>query len=82
MPSDDEIERYAEDLRIRESRCLTEELDKSYLRLRTLSEEERINSKEIKDRDRDFEELALVRRKIGALEEEIGRRKKNSAWPW
>jgi hypothetical protein len=79
---DEEIEVFAEGLRDRESRSLSTELSSAYTRLKVLDEEERINPEGSPDRERTIRELALQRRKIGALEEEIGRRKKNEAWPW
>ena len=79
---DEELEIYAENLRSRESRELASELSKSYSKLKTLDEEERINPEVSEDRERVLMEQATLRRKIGALEEEIGRRKKNDAWPW
>ena len=82
MSYDEEIERYAEGLRIRESRELSGEVSKSYSRLKTLNEEEKIDPEGSEEKERVLDEQALLRRKIGALEEEIGRRKKNDAWPW
>jgi hypothetical protein len=79
---DEEIERYSEGLRNRESRDLASELGQAYSRLKVLGEEERVNPEGSEDRERVLEELALLKRKIGALEEEIGRRKKNDSWPW
>ncbi|HYB03035.1 MAG TPA: hypothetical protein VED17_01145 [Nitrososphaerales archaeon] len=79
---DEEIERYSESLRNRESRDLATELGQAYSRLKLLGEEERVNPEGSEDRERVLEEQVLLRRKIGALEEEIGRRKKNEAWPW
>jgi hypothetical protein len=69
---DEEVEGYSEELRSRESRELTSELSKFYHRLKNLEE----------TKNPDDNELTLLRRKIGALEEEIGRRKKIDAWPW
>jgi len=82
MGSDEEIEIYAESLRNRENRELSGELAKSYSRLRVLSEEERIDPEGSEDREKVLDEQVILRRKIGALEEEIGRRKKNDAWAW
>ena len=79
---DEEVERFSEGLRIRESRDLTSELSQAYTRLKVLGEEERINPEGSEDQERVLTDLALLRRKIGALEEEIGRRKKNESWPW
>jgi hypothetical protein len=79
---DDSIEMYAESLRNREDHQLTTELSKSYSRLKILNEEERIDPEGSEDRERVLDELATIKRKIGALEEEIGRRKKNDAWSW
>jgi hypothetical protein len=82
LNEDDEIEQYSESLRNRESRELTTELSKAYSRLKTRVEEERVNPEGSEDRERVLNEQVVLRRKIGALEEEIGRRKKNEAWPW
>jgi len=78
----DDIEQYSESLRIRESHNLTTELSKTYSRLKIMTEEERINPEGSEDLERVLNEQAFLRRKIGALEEEIGRRKKNETWPW
>jgi hypothetical protein len=80
--NDDEVEDFAETLRNRESRDLAEELSKSYAQLKILGEEEGIDPEGGEERERVLDDQALLRRKIGALEEEIGRRKKNDAWPW
>jgi hypothetical protein len=82
MYADDEIERFAESLRNLESHELTEELSRSYTRLKILNEEERINPEGSEEVERVLYEQSVLRRKIGALEEEIGRRKKNNSWPW
>ncbi len=82
LEDDEELEIYAESLRSRESRDLASEQSRYYSRLKTLGEEEQINPEGSEDMERVLEEQALLRRKIGALEEEIGRRKKNDAWPW
>ena len=79
---DDEVERFSENLRNRESRELATELSKSYSHLKTLKDEERVSPEGSEEREKILDELALLQRKIGALEEEIGRRKKNDAWPW
>jgi hypothetical protein len=79
---DEELERFSEGLRVRESRDLTSELSQAYSRLKVLGEEEQINQEGSEDQERVLTDLALLRRKIGALEEEIGRRKKNESWPW
>lgn len=82
MSDGEKLEIFAEGLRTRESRDLATELSKFYTRLKTLNEEERISSEGSAQRGRVLDEQDLVRRKIGALEEEIGRRKKNDSWPW
>jgi hypothetical protein len=79
---DDSIEVFAESLRNREDHQLTTELSKSYSRLKILNEEEGIDPEGSEDRDRVLDELVTIKRKIGALEEEIGRRKKNNVWSW
>ncbi len=78
---DDEIEQFSEGLKIQESRELAAELSQAYTRLKIL-EEEQLDAEASDASERDVDELALLRRKIGALEEEIGRRKKNESWPW
>jgi hypothetical protein len=79
---DDEVEMFAESLRSRESRELTSEQSRFYARLKALDEEERSTPEDSEDRERVLHDEALVRRKIGAVEEEIGRRKKEETWPW
>ena len=79
---DEELEIFAEGLRTHESRDLATELSKAYTQLKALNEEERISREGSEEREHVLDEQALLRRKIGALEEEIGRRKKNDAWPW
>ncbi|MFI5420608.1 MAG: hypothetical protein ACHQ1H_06540 [Nitrososphaerales archaeon] len=74
--ADDEIERFAESLRALEDHQLTGELSKLYHYLKSVDHE-----KETFDEKKDFE-LTMTKRKIGSLEEEIGRRKKDGAWSW
>jgi hypothetical protein len=74
---DDLVEEYAEGLRSREDHELVGELSRSYSRLKMLGTEEGSE-----DRENVIGDIAMLRRKIGALEEEIGRRKKNDAWAW
>ncbi len=68
--ADDEIERFSEGLRTLQDPQLTGELSKLYHYLKSLDLE-----KGNFDGKKDYE-LALLKRKIGSLEEEIGRRKR------
>src|SRR5215470_12040742 len=80
---DEEIEKFSESLRSFENHNLTQEFSKLYHRLRILGEEERITP--VSDNERKeslMSESYSVKRKIGAVEEEIGRRKKENAWNW
>ncbi len=70
--ADDEIEKFAESLRTLDDHQLTSELSKLYHYLKSLGPNE----------DQKVLNLEIVKRKIGALEEEIGRRKKDGAWIW
>jgi hypothetical protein len=79
---DEEIERYSEGLRNQENHYLTGELSRYYHKLKLLNEEERITPEDSEDRERILDELPVVKQKVGALEEEIGRRKKNGSWTW
>jgi len=79
---DEEVERFSESLRNHESHFLTQELSKFYKRLKILNEEERINPEGSDERERILDDQTLVKRKIGAIEEEMGRRKKNNSWVW
>jgi hypothetical protein len=72
--ADDEIERFSEGLRALEDHQLTGELSKLYHYLKSVDHE-------TFDEKKDFE-LTMTKRKIGSLEEEIGRRKKDGAWSW
>ncbi len=74
--ADDEIERFSEGLRTLQDPQLTGELSKLYHYLKSLDPE-----KGNFDGKKDYE-LALLKRKIGSLEEEIGRRKKEGVWIW
>ena len=74
--ADDQIERFSESLRSLEDPQLTGQLSKLYHDLKSLD-----HGKENFDEKKDFE-LAMIKRKIGSLEEEIGRRKKDGVWIW
>ena len=79
---DDEIEKFAESLRIFEDHRLTGELSKLYHDLKSLDHGSPSLEKDGQDEDQDENGLAITKRKIGALEEEIGRRKKEGVWTW
>ena len=72
--ADDEIEGFSESLRALEDHQLTGELSKLYHYLKSVDHA-------VFDEKKDFE-LTMTKRKIGSLEEEIGRRKKDGAWIW
>jgi len=72
--ADDEIEGFSESLRSLEDHQLTGELSKLYHYLKSLDHAEGSSTEDT--------DLDLVKRKIGALEEEMGRRKKEGAWIW
>jgi hypothetical protein len=83
VESDDSIERFAESLRNFDGHKLTSELSKFYHDLKSL--DHRVEPGVEKNGQFDNHEddtLAIIKRKIGALEEEIGRRKKEGAWTW
>jgi hypothetical protein len=80
---DAEIERFSEGLRTYTNHNLTQELSKLYHRMRILNKEEKITPKRNVDRKESIRnDLFSIKRKIGAVEEEIGRRKKNNSWNW
>ncbi len=70
--TDDEIEKFAEGLRVLEDHQLSGEWSKLYHYLKSLDPNE--DQKSLK--------LEIVKRKIGSLEQEIGRRKKDNVWIW
>jgi len=78
---DDEIEKFAESLRNFEDHKLTGELSKLYHDLKSLDHGSP-SLEEDEQEDQADNGLAIIKRKIGALEEEIGRRKKEGVWSW
>ena len=68
--ADDAIEKFSESLRTMDDHKLTSEMSKLYHYLKSV---------EGRDEPEDDE---MVKRKIGSLEEEIGRRKKEGVWIW
>jgi hypothetical protein len=74
--ADDEIERFSESLRTLDDHQLTGDLSRMYHYLKSA---EHGVEPIVQDSDTN---LDLVKRKIGALEEEMGRRKKEGVWIW
>ena len=70
--ADDEIEKFSEGLRALDDHQLTGELSKLYHYLKSVDQETSTRKKT----------LRMTKRKIGSLEEEMGRRKKEGAWSW
>jgi hypothetical protein len=79
---DDENEYYSEKVRVCEGHHLTTELSKLYQNLRALNEDDKITSEADERKEKVSKELAILKRRIGVLEQEIGRRKKDSSWVW
>ena len=81
--SDDyEIENYSEKVRTFEDRRLSTELSKLYRDLKAMHEDDNVTSEEDQRKEKISLELEITKRKIGVLEEEIGRRKKDGSWTW
>jgi hypothetical protein len=79
---DDEIEYYSEKVRAYEGHHITAELSKLYHNLRALNEDDKITSEEDESKEKVSKELAILKRRIGVLEQEMGRRKKAGSWVW
>ena len=80
--NDYEIENYSEGVRTFEDRRLTTELSKLYRDLKAMNEDDKVTPEEDQRKEKISLELEITKRKIGVLEEEIGRRKKDGSWTW
>jgi hypothetical protein len=74
IAADDEIERFSESLRTLDDHQLTGDLSKLYHYLKSVEHEESSGNTD--------PDLDMIKRKIGSLEEEMGRRKKDGVWIW
>jgi len=79
---DNEIEYYSEKVRGYEGHRLTAELSKLYHDLKAMNEDDKITSYVDERKEKVSNEIEMLKRRIGVLEQEIGRRKKDSSWVW
>jgi hypothetical protein len=82
IQSDDDFEDYSEKVRTYEDRRLTTELSKLYHDLKAMNEDDKITPEDDERKEKITNELEGTKRRIGVLEQEIGRRKKDGSWAW
>jgi len=79
---DYEIENYSEKVRTFEDPRLTTELSKLYRDLKAMNEDDKLTPEADERKEKISIKLENTKRRIGVLEQEIGRRKKDGSWGW
>jgi len=79
---DYEIENYSEKVRTYEDPRLTTELSKLYRDLKAINEDDKLTPEADERKEKISIKLENTKRRIGVLEQEIGRRKKDGSWGW
>jgi hypothetical protein len=79
---DDVIEDYLEKVRMYEDRRITTELSKLYRDLKAMNEDDKVTPETDVRKEKISNEIRIAKRRIGVLEQEIGRRKKDDSWIW